>query len=202
MVGARLRNNSLQLLQDTLDFWVLEKRFSFVDLPWTAERQYLEATRPVGAPDAALDTHYGQFVCSGEQSFIALWDQKRLAPAAGYIGWTPCIRNEPLDELHQYGFMKAELFCPVEAPEEGLALVMGFLQAQKTLFARLAATHLDARIARQLETVSVASNQWDINVGGIEVGSYGWREFKGQLYAYGTALAEPRFSIAVKRTVG
>lgn len=199
MVDALLRRQSLQRLAATLDFWTQRQGMRFVDLPWSVPACYLQATRPPGAPDAALDTHYGQFVCSGEQSFMALWDQGLLPDAAGYIGWTPCIRNEPLDDLHQYGFMKAELFSPAISPEDGLAGVMAFTLEQRRLFRELAQVDYGIDILPALGLEQVASDQWDILLGGIEIGSYGIRTFKEQLYVYGTALAEPRFSIAVER---
>lgn len=39
--------------------------------------------------------------------------------------------------------------------------------------------------------------QLDIQLDGIEIGSYGVREFLGQHYIYGTALALPRFQQAL-----
>ena len=36
----------------------------------------------------------------------------------------------------------------------------------------------------------------DIELNGIEIGSYGYRSYKDFHWIYGTALAEPRFSLA------
>jgi hypothetical protein len=40
----------------------------------------------------------------------------------------------------------------------------------------------------------------DIELNGIEIGSYGWRQNQDIIWAYGTGLAEPRFSIANQST--
>jgi hypothetical protein len=42
---------------------------------------------------------------------------------------------------------------------------------------------------------------YDININGIEVGSYGFREIGDFMWVYGTGLAEPRFSQAVGRVI-
>jgi hypothetical protein len=40
----------------------------------------------------------------------------------------------------------------------------------------------------------------DIELNSIEIGSYGWRQHRDIIWAYGTGLAEPRFSIANQST--
>lgn len=198
MAVELLHSTSLALLQNALDYWAKQARFKFIDLPWSVESKYVEATRPVGAPDAALITHHGSFVCSGEQSFLALWDKGLLPDFPGYVGWTPCIRNEPVDELHQYGFMKVELFVPVENSDDAEYVLRKMTDTQRELFRILAMCHLKVDIAKYLNQVTVSQSQEDINLLDIELGSYGWREFENRCYVYGTALAEPRFSLALR----
>lgn len=42
---------------------------------------------------------------------------------------------------------------------------------------------------------------YDLLLSGIEVGSYGFREYKNNKWIYGTGLAEPRFSQAFEKFV-
>ena len=42
-------------------------------------------------------------------------------------------------------------------------------------------------------------NSFDIEIGGIEVGSFGERVYKGNKIAFGTGLALPRITQAIKR---
>jgi hypothetical protein len=113
MVHAPLDATVLNSLTLTLDHWVCHENFEFVTLPWLVPERYLDATKPShirAAPDVL--TPFGGVVASGEQAFLQLWEEGRLVSDHGYIGWTPCIRQEPVfDDLHHYYFMKAELFC-------------------------------------------------------------------------------------------
>ncbi len=187
---------SLALLQVALDWWQAQG-FAYVDLPWLVPQAYSDATRPAVCRD--IQTLHGSFVASGEQSFLALWDAGELPPGArGYIGWTPCLRDEHvLDDLHQHGFMKAEWFVPVDALSS-LAqrqTLTELVLKQVELFKRLA-TDLPPNIPVAVVLTPTADDAVDLVLGGIEVGSYGVRQFKGRTYLYGTALAVPRFNVA------
>jgi len=195
MVTGPFTPNSFLLLQEALAFW-RELGYLFVDLPWVIERRYIEATRPSGAP-VGLETPYGFLVASGEQSFLKLASEKKLLEAPGYIGWTPCFREEPqFTQLHHLGFLKAELYIPAESLESGTEALPRLLTRQQELFENLAQmmSFYDAEITTQI----VSSEQTDILVNGVEVGSYGIRAFESLCYLYGTALALPRFTQALK----
>ena len=51
---------------------------------------------------------------------------------------------------------------------------------------------------REVERVKTAEG-YDLQIGGVEVGSYGVRSHRGFKWAYGTGLAEPRFSTVARR---
>lgn len=186
---------SLQLLQQALDWWQAQG-FQLVDLPWMVPAHYAEATRPSFCRD--VQTLYGSFVGSGEQSFLQLWAEGALpADAPGYIGWTPCLRDERLDETHQHGFMKAEWFKPVDGlpSAEGMQLVRQLALRQAECFRYLAMGLGYPEPTLVLEYQS--DLQVDLVLGNQEVGSYGWRLYEGKAYLYGTALALPRFTQAL-----
>lgn len=175
----------------------------FVDLPWVVPQKYSDATRPAGCRDIA--TPCGSFVASGEQSFLQLREEGRLCSRTqGFVGWTPCLRDERrMDELHQHGFMKAEWFVPLKPGTDEAALLESLVQTQERLFIELGtAAGSTADLRKALTREVLTPEAVDILLAGIEVGSYGVREFLGARYLYGTALALPRFQQALDRVQG
>jgi hypothetical protein len=198
MVTGPLDRNTLRLLDRAIAYWE-GHGFAFVDLPWVVETPYSDATRPAYCRDIA--TPCGSFVASGEQSFLQLHDQGLLRKGfPGYVGWSPCLRDEAvLDELHQHGFMKAEWYVPLV--NDGVGKALGeLIRRQRELFIDLA--NIDGTNEVDISIVRTGEYQLDIELAGVEIGSYGRRTFKGRQYLYGTALALPRFNIALQRLRG
>lgn len=195
MVDAEFTPDALARLTRCLDFWQ-RRGFAAVSLPWIAESRYTEATRPAGGtPQPALGP--GRLVASGEQSFLQLADRGQLPAAKGYVGWSPCVRQEPVfDQTHHLYFMKVELFVPVDE-HDSLSAVEELLAGSLQWNAQELAAHglSSARCSVQ----DIAPNQWDIELAGLELGSYGVRQHFGITYVYGTGCAEPRFSQALAR---
>jgi hypothetical protein len=191
--------NSLLLLHLALQWWQTQG-FVYVDLPWMVPSRFADAHRPSFCRD--VPTLHGSFVGSGEQSFLMLREQGLLAgDAPGFIGWTPCLRDEPvLDETHQHGFMKAEWYVPLRSAEVSgwRARLDELLGAQEMMFGAVA-LYSEGPIGLRIEREESGAAQHDLLIGGLEVGSYGLRHFEGQSYIYGTALALPRFTQALAR---
>lgn len=201
-ITGPFNQNSLSLLDQAIQLWVQEWGVVFVDLPWVVPAEYTAPTMPADRRD--IVTPRGSFVASGEQSFLQLWAEERLpAGPEGYIGWTPCLRDEPqLDQHHQHGFLKAEWFVPFhDRAEDGtvMARLMTMLIRQRMVFQRLAAFVMGVRPHDAPEPTSLITGigQVDYELGGLEIGSYGDREFMGRRYLFGTALALPRFQQAL-----
>jgi hypothetical protein len=187
--------NSFLLMQEALAYW-RAFQIEYVDLPWMVERQYIEATLPADRT-LGVETPVGILVASGEQSFLKLACEKKLPRARGYMGWTPCFRPEPeITELKQFGFLKAELFVPVRDVKFGVSRLSRLLNRQTQLFESLALSmnSYDAVISKEV----ISEDQTDILINGIEVGSYGVRCALGVSYLYGTILALPRFTQALR----
>jgi hypothetical protein len=187
--------NSLLMLHRAIELWQAQG-LQYVDLPWVVPKEFSDATRPAECRD--LRTFHGSFVASGEQSFLQLWEAGQLAGARGYVGWTPCLRDDKLDATHQHGFMKAEWFVPVVAvnPRDAYGSLMQLVKIQVEVF-RLVAKDCGEPMQGSIEVVEMGAEQLDIELNGIEIGSYGRREFRGRHYLYGTALALPRFTQAM-----
>jgi len=192
-----LDTDSLALMHGALNL-LSSVGFTFVDLPWAVYSMYSDATRPKDARD--FETPLGSLVASGEQSFLQMWNRRELPPllsSLGYVGWTPCFRDEPVhDELHQGAFLKVEWFVPF--PKDPGNELQALLEIQKVVFismAQMVGVDLDTAKAG-IEVEQTDTHAYDINVGGIEIGSYGLRYFMGGIYLYGTGLALPRFNVA------
>jgi hypothetical protein len=121
---------------------------------------------------------------SAELSFLQLMREGRL-PEGRYQALTPCVRDEPvLDDIHYRVFLKLELI-DVEAQAEATCL-----RAAESFWGSIGVPV--ERIYTEIGVDLVTSE-------GLELGSYGVRQFEGRSYAYGTGVAEPRGSIALKK---
>lgn len=177
-----------------------------IEVPWIVEPVFRKVTYP---HDNAFETAKGDIIGSAEQAFLQLafedkiqtknyhgggyGSQKKVRAAGRYVAVTPCFRdNQPEDELHQLYFMKVELFEPVfygaEVYTRGIKPSKLFLDAGK-FFAS------EGAIPESEET----DEGIDWTLGGIEIGSYGFRVFERFGWLYGTGLAEPRFSQALRQ---
>ncbi len=156
--------------------------FKRVDMPWQVGRE----TAMVTCPDASRMFAFEDkvLVGSAEQAFMEAQFLSALEPGR-YVTCTPCFRNEPIvDEFHQKQFMKVELYSN-EKDQDSLYVD----------FAHLARHFLYHHGYTEAQLVETAEG-FDLEVGGIEVGSYSSRVHKGHAWTCGTGLAEPRFSTA------
>lgn len=145
-------------------------------VPATIDPDISAVTRPPGRVDLP---HLGRvYPASAEQSFLQMLRDKTLAPGR-YQALTPCYRDEPvLDHLHHRIFLKVELI--IVGGSDYLPLL---LLAQR-FFSNLG-----------IKTEAVPEgDHFDLMAGEVELGSYGIRRFEGQVYSYGTGVAEPRTS--------
>lgn len=174
-----------------------KRGYRYVEVPWMVPEAPIRATLPVGSPsyvagprydhyeddkwtgatDAFDEAHY--LIGSAEQGFLHM----DLPPGA-YIGVTPCFRHEPVQNIfYQTGFMKAELFMTL--PDVQVDRVIS--DAREVM----------AVISGVEPLIAETDIGYDLEIGGIEVGSYGERSHPDYgTWVYGTGLALPRFSVA------
>lgn len=102
---------------------------------------------------------------------------------------SPCFRDDPVDEWHQKTFFKVELIVVGKNPLWGPRKLA---EEARRFFA------LHGASGALLKTTD---DSVDVELGGIELGSYGWRRYSSPEHTfewtYGTGLAEPRFSMAL-----
>lgn len=165
----------------------------WVDLPWQVPEDFTRATRPLFCHGKDVQTPHGTLLASGEQAFLWL-DSQRLLPDICMVGWTPCFRDEAvLDGWHQYSFIKLEAYLPIASD----------VDAEKALdrLACRARAHFERWSGQRIFRRNLADGSIDLELNEHEIGSYGVRShptIKGRRYAYGTVLAEPRFSMAME----
>ena len=186
---------SLRYVARALDDWK-NKGAQFVSLPWLASANSMEATRPADrAQELDVHTPYGFFVASGEQSFT---DLATLPLHCLYIGWTPCLRHEPVfDDLHHYVFLKAELYWGCEEEDQARQHMLDLLEDAQSLFAKWLLEDVGHEVT--VEQVMQKDGSMDLCALGVELGSYGVRRHPllPGWYVYATALAEPRYGYVV-----
>lgn len=162
--------------------------YRYVEVPWVAPTDYLMVTCPT--EERVVRTSIGDLVGSAEQSLMMLDHQGKLG-SGRFVACTPCFRNEPLvDELHLRSFMKVELYINDNPGELTVREAVGHAMA----FFRQAAGSLAGGLQQVITDEGI-----DIELDGIELGSYGLRQHEHVRWVYATGLAEPRFSTALAR---
>ena len=142
-----------------------------------------------------VDSTIGYLVGSAEQSFIHLDSIGELGNGK-FVACTPCFRNEDyIDELHQRSFMKVELYRNDTANPDDLA---GFID-EVVCFYRTRLNRSNPEAFKKLVVRKFSDGTADLELGGIEIGSYGVRSYGDTHWMYGTAIAEPRFSTALAK---
>lgn len=185
------------LISRAIDFYA-HKGFKYVEAPWMVSNKAVQSTLPPGKTPFYCGGDFGvgdpneiALVGSAEQAFVQLMLDGRL-PLGSHMAAGPCFRDDDVDELHQKTFFKVELIIVMDyAPPPEFALKMAHEDALEFFY-----QNTDAR-GRLLEVETEAG--YDINLNGIEIGSYGVRSFEGHHWIYGTGLAEPRFSMALAK---
>lgn len=161
--------------------------FSYLEAPWVVSQDALQVTLPSDRFGFRLNhpnLDLGYLVGSAEQSFIQMM-MSGLLDKGKYCAAGPCFRDETIvDNWHQYYFFKIEL---IEVSPESSNL-FEMLHCARDFMEKLGAIDLD---------IAKTEEGFDLYCNDIEVGSYGYREYKGMKWIYGTGLALPRFTNAI-----
>lgn len=153
--------------------------FQYIEVPWYVSDEVINLTRPY---DKSEDTNYKlsvnnkYLVASGEQGFLYLY-MKGFLPVGKYCTITPCFRFEEIDSIHKKVFMKCELIH-ILSNKESTGGVLDNMVSKATQFYRSIGLKITESITGP---VSV-----DLDYKSIELGSYGFRSYKGINWVYGT----------------
>lgn len=161
-----------------------KKGFVNIETPWLVSQDVIQITKPADTGKDYKVNHQKALVASGEQSFLYLISKGQL-PDGKWQTTTPCFRDE-VSFIHRKFFIKNELIWlnPVESGGAFIEIIdsaFGFFQ----------------EYIKDVELIQTSSGN-DIVYKGIELGSYGIREYMGTTWVYGTGCAEPRLSMALQ----
>ena len=178
-----------KILADAIEYY---KRMGYVEInmPWYVKDNIHNITFETNKSKWKLPS--GDILLgSAEQGFINQMLNHNLL--GKFQATTPCFREDSIDELHQEHFIKTELFINESEDfnktlDKTLSDVFGFL-----------IKYVDIARINFVDTSSeTGTRSIDIEIDGIEVGSYGIREYKyrdkSYTWVYGTGIALPRFS--------
>lgn len=181
-----------------IDYSLLHKSFEYyqskgfqrIESPWTVSKKVDDITKPEERLSFQLKHNDKCLVGSGEQSFLYLY-LKGFLPKGKFQTITPCFRFEAFDFLHTKYFMKNELIQTDEVDHTQLLKVVDIsLEFFRSYFPE----------AKVMQTCNQPMEQsYDIEIDGIELGSYGIRKCDFLVWIYGTGCAEPRMSSLMRK---
>lgn len=152
--------------------------YHFIQVPYYVEKMCIEETMPSWcvAPEHDIGNYY---VGSGEQSFLQMINNGEVKEGK-YMCITPCYRDEEKnDDLHLRIFLKVELINVNSTDYNSM------IADAKSVLQKFKQNEIDIRV--------IDENSSDLEYNGIEIGSYGKRNFRGTDYVFGTGVAFPRF---------
>lgn len=164
-----------------------ELGYKYVDLPWHCSTWVSDLTKPEDRKNIALfDVPYKCFVASAEQAFMEKIYKHEL-DTGYYQSITPCFRPEPvIDKLHNFYFMKLELCYVLENKTY-------FNKEKEIELVLIHAQELFITLGKNTTIEKINDDQYDLLHNGVELGSYGFRNFFNRPFIYGTGISLPRF---------
>jgi hypothetical protein len=167
--------------------------YQYIDAPWLVSKEAMEITSPKGP--RFFSTFAGNAVASGEQSFLEI--RNELKPGK-YQCATPCFRDEvEHDDLRLQRFFKVELI-DVLGRDHGLPIAAEDVEKYVLAMADDAFFYFSKYFRPEYKKTDIGI---DIEINGIEVGSYGYRRYEDFEWIYGTGVAEPRLSQVVNQAM-
>lgn len=174
--------------------------FQRIETPWLVSKDIADLTKPLDSSTYIVqkDSERKQkaFVASGEQSFLYLINKGHLPSSGRYQTVTPCLRDDQWDTTHMKNFIKLELIeyityneyaniklNTINSVHRMVEQAMGFFSKQ-----------VNSSLLSVVDTSTKDAVSFDINLDGVEIGSYGYRSCMFCEWIYGTGIAEPRFS--------
>ena len=173
-----------QNIQDSIEYYE-KNRFTRIESPWSVSEKVNNITAPTdGRINFQLKHNNKCLVASGEQSFLYLY-LKDFIPKGQFQTTTPCFRFESFDFLHTKYFLKNELIKTDVVNEFELEKIVDICLKFYQEYIPLA-------------DVVKTDVGFDIEINGIELGSYGIRDCDFLTWIYATGCAEPRLSSLTK----
>lgn len=190
----KLNKLDYDLIQNALDYYE-SLQYKYIETNWLISKEADDFTRPFIATPAIInnDRH---FIGSAEQSFIDKILNKQLSDEESiYYSVSPCLRlGDTETDYHTEEFLKVELSALASTEAAAINLMNKFKNDAKKYFSEISNEYIHEHVITHMNT--------DLEINGIEVGSYGYRELydkkDGYFIVYGTGLAVPRFRQLIK----
>jgi len=155
-----------------------------IETPWMVSKDVAKITRPPNILNKDYFVNSNKcLVASGEQSFLYLYSKGQLLDGK-WQTTTPCFRDE-VSYYHRKFFIKTELI-EINPKNPTVSLDRILLHAKSCI-------GLHTGISPEIRKTD---DGLDLEIGGVEIGSYGIRKYSNLTWVYGTGIAEPRLSIA------
>jgi len=158
--------------------------YQYIDVPWVVPKDIINITIPRNKRSFQLydDNH---LVGSAEQSFLYMILNKSLK-SGKYVAASPCFRDDQVDYYHKKYFFKVELINYSENASLNKKDVDKMISDVKNVL--LSFTN------NKIKILNIDNLNQDLEIDGVEIGSYGLRSYENFNWVYGTGIAEPRFS--------
>lgn len=176
------------IIAQSIEFYE-KKGFIRLEAPWWVSKDIMSITAPLNHEnDYFVSTNNKFLVASGEQSFLYMASKGRLLEGK-FQTVTPCFRNESIGRFSKKCFLKNELIITGKVNEH----ILNELINTSLLFFK---TIIPTKMHDHIKIIKT-NEGYDINLGNIEIGSYGIRECEILKWIYGTGCAEPRLTRAI-----
>lgn len=167
--------------------------FKYKEVPWIVSDLAIRITLPPNKNP--LTTSDGVLIGSAEQSFIQMMLDGNLNPGK-YVAASPCFRDDVVDSSHQRTFFKVELIEYLDNSKSSLEIDQAFFFILKRAIA-----FLQSIPGAENSRAVVTEAGFDIELNGLELGSYGFNQYNNHKWIYGTGIAEPRLSMAIGKKI-
>lgn len=176
---------NFKLIQNSIDYFEIQG-FERIEVPWLVTESVDKITRPEKTQSYFVPSKNKSLIASGEQGFLYLY-LKEYLPLGKFQTTTPCFRNDEFDLTHTKYFIKNELIQTINVSQDNLC--------QMTNQARI---FFQSFFKDEIK-IEKTFDGFDLQVNGIELGSYGIRECEFLKWIYGTGCAEPRTSRLIRK---
>lgn len=186
-------------IASAIDFYT-NKGFQRIETPWLVSKDIADLTKPLDAStyivQKDVERKQKAFVASGEQSFLYLINKGHLPASGRYQTVTPCLRDDSWDTTHMKNFIKLELIEYITYSEYANIKLNTNNTVHRMVDQALDffSTKVNSSLLTVINTSTKDTVSFDINLNGVEIGSYGYRSSMFCEWIYGTGIAEPRFS--------
>jgi hypothetical protein len=201
-MAPTLENTPIQYkLLDTARAHYDRRGFVPIEVPWIVDEKVSMITTPDKAYAYATKNKQ-HFVGSAEQGFLQMALAGQISPEIRFQAITPCFRRDVPDVSHSRWFMKLELFEFFVHPiidRVQVDLDLGYMRDSAWALFKILTDVKKHHLMIMPTNNDIEHPTMDINLNGMEIGSYGIRSHKTVTWVYGTGLALPRLHHAMSK---